>query len=256
MKINTRDIQKSIDYRTRQTGQKSLWSHFSKFMAKYIVKLLLHTPVTPNQVSMACVGIVIVAAVLFAQGTFQNLIIGALLLFFACILDDVDGNLARCRGITTKIQSSFLCTLYHHVPSVIFLGMGIGVYRATENLIYLYLGFAASFTHILSAYLLLLRQNSILKNLDYCRIDMKKTAGARKFAKNRLQAIILKALASPVYYIKEITLFAVLANQFFWSMALEAYVVFYGVYLAARLIPFYIYAYYSLKKIEKRAKKK
>lgn len=67
-------------------------------VAFLLVKLLQHTPVTPNHVTMFSLIPGLASGLCFWQGTPEYFLVGALLLFFTNVLDCVDGMLARIRG--------------------------------------------------------------------------------------------------------------------------------------------------------------
>jgi phosphatidylglycerophosphate synthase len=72
-------------------------------IAAPIVRLLLDTPVTPNQVTMASFALRVAAAYLLASGTWGWNIVAATVLLAGFVLDMVDGQLARARGTGTKL---------------------------------------------------------------------------------------------------------------------------------------------------------
>jgi phosphatidylglycerophosphate synthase len=80
----------------------------SDFLAYYIhsplenriVKLLLKTPVTPNNITLLINIVAYGAAVLFFLG---HLLEGSILTFFVGLLDGVDGKLARAKSMCSKV---------------------------------------------------------------------------------------------------------------------------------------------------------
>ncbi len=72
-------------------------------LAAILVRPLIHTPVTPNQVTLLSVLFALVAAFGFSQGTLEGLIAGGVLFEFSLILDCVDGQLARAKNMASDL---------------------------------------------------------------------------------------------------------------------------------------------------------
>jgi phosphatidylglycerophosphate synthase len=68
---------------------------FNRPCGRPLSKLLIHTPVSPNAVSLASIALGLIAAGCFAAGSQRWAIIGALLFQLSAIVDCVDGDLAR-----------------------------------------------------------------------------------------------------------------------------------------------------------------
>lgn len=72
-------------------------------IARRLVDLLVHTPITPNQITLiaALVGVAAGVTIAFGVGRPRVLLTGGLLLFAAVVLDCCDGQLARRKGISS-----------------------------------------------------------------------------------------------------------------------------------------------------------
>ena len=68
---------------------------FNRPCGRPLSKLLIHTPVSPNMVSVASILTGVVSAIFFASGQFITGIVGALLFQLSAIVDCVDGDIAR-----------------------------------------------------------------------------------------------------------------------------------------------------------------
>jgi phosphatidylglycerophosphate synthase len=91
----------------------------------YATLLLLHTPLTPNTITLIAIAAGILAGALFALGCW---VIGIVVLLIAIVLDFSDGEVSRYRGTQSK-EGSYLDKVYTFSvhPSPI-AGMTIGVY--------------------------------------------------------------------------------------------------------------------------------
>src|SRR5262249_1547202 len=70
---------------------------FNRRLCRPFVRLLSHTPVTPNMVTFGGVVISILSALAFAHGTYLWSVLGAVLFYIAGLFDEMDGMLARIK---------------------------------------------------------------------------------------------------------------------------------------------------------------
>jgi hypothetical protein len=90
-----------------------------------MTRVLVHTPVTPNQVSAAALALGLVAAGLVATGRWPFLVAGGLVLQLASILDGVDGEIARLKPVTSR-GGEWFDTVCDDVTSIVFFaGTGL-----------------------------------------------------------------------------------------------------------------------------------
>ncbi len=93
-------------------------------------KLLIYTPISPNQVSVAATLIGLLSAACFATGSVQAAIWGAILLQLSAIVDCVDGDLARVLFKESPL-GKWLDIVGDQVVHIgVFVCIGIGLYRA------------------------------------------------------------------------------------------------------------------------------
>lgn len=129
--------------------QKPRYKEVGNWMVRHILRdaalpvtwLLLHTPVTANQVTFVSFLIALWGAIFLASPSPWFFLAGALLLQVWYLLDHVDGQIARYRG-TSSLTGRFFDYLTHHViHGVLFFCLGCYVFRATGNEFYLVWGF-------------------------------------------------------------------------------------------------------------------
>ncbi len=132
--------------------QKPRYKEAGNWMVRHILRdaalpvtwLLLHTPVTANQVTLASLGVGLFGIFLIAFPGHGNFLAGALLLQFWYFLDHVDGQIARYRG-TSGLTGRFFDFLTHHlIHGVIFFSLGFYSYHISGNLAFVVWGFLAS----------------------------------------------------------------------------------------------------------------
>lgn len=113
----------------------------------YFTWILLHSPLTPNGITLVAIAGGVLTGVLFAFGFW---ITGLVTLFVVVTLDFSDGEVSRYRGTTSK-EGSYLDKIYTFAvhPSPI-AGMALGVYHSDPTGWVL----GAGFTNVISVFLL------------------------------------------------------------------------------------------------------
>jgi len=78
-------------------GLDGIHTSFNRRLCWPFVRLLSHTPVTPNAITFGGVVVSILSAIAFAQGTYSWSVLGAFLFYIAGLFDEMDGMLARIK---------------------------------------------------------------------------------------------------------------------------------------------------------------
>jgi len=107
--------------------------HFNRPVGRLLSKLLIHTPVTPNQISIAATLLGILAAVGFGSGSHSAAIIAAIVLQLSAILDCVDGDVARVVFKESPLGKWLDIVGDQIVHIGVFVGIGIGLWRAETS---------------------------------------------------------------------------------------------------------------------------
>jgi len=125
-------------YRYRSSVKSSLSdelvnTYLLRPIAGLLVRMLYRTPVTPNQVTVAAVFAGIAAAVFYAQGSRDAIMIGGLLVTLKDLLDSADGQLARAKSLYSR-AGRFLDSIGDVVVSLlVFSAIGWTLHRSTGN---------------------------------------------------------------------------------------------------------------------------
>lgn len=92
-------------YRQSRKPQDNFWNNWvSRPPAAVVVWLLRPTPITPNQVTFMSLAVfAMAAAVLISWRTHMGLLAGALVVQTSYVLDCVDGQLARHKGLASPV---------------------------------------------------------------------------------------------------------------------------------------------------------
>lgn len=96
--------------------------HLNRRVSRPMARLLSHTPVTPNQVSIVSLGVALGSFLCFVYGYH---IIAALLAQASSVVDGVDGDLARLKRMTSAFGGFMDSILDRYADALIILGLTI-----------------------------------------------------------------------------------------------------------------------------------
>ena len=114
---------------------------FNRPVGRQLSKLLVHTPISPNQVSVVSILIGVASAWFFARG---NFVAGALVFQLCAIIDCVDGDLARALFKQSRLGKWLDLGGDQVVHFSVFAAIGIGVARIDPSVPALALGASAA----------------------------------------------------------------------------------------------------------------
>ncbi|RYZ02758.1 MAG: hypothetical protein EOO73_30300 [Myxococcales bacterium] len=114
--------------------------HLNRYISLFFSRFLVRTPLRPNQVSVAILGIGVAGAIAAAQGTYGSLALGAFLFQAQSVLDGCDGEMSRVSHRGSRM-GEWLDTIGDDLTNYGFFGgAGLGLYRATGQELYLLAG--------------------------------------------------------------------------------------------------------------------
>ena len=103
---------------------------FNRPVGRFFSKVLIHTAVTPNQISICATLIGVASAICFGVGSHTAVLIGALLLQFSAIIDCVDGDVARVLFKESPL-GKWLDIIGDQIVHIgVFVALGVGLWRA------------------------------------------------------------------------------------------------------------------------------
>ena len=117
--------------------------HFNRPVGRPLSKLLIHTPVSPNTVSIVSILIGLVAAGLFAIGNYAMSITAAVLFQISAIIDCVDGDIARAVFKESPLGKWLDLAGDQVVHVAVFAAIAIGLWRQNTETPELWLGISA-----------------------------------------------------------------------------------------------------------------
>ena len=108
-------------------------------LAYGLVKLVVHTPITPNQITFASLLLGLGSGACYWQGSPVYFVWGAILLFLTNLFDCADGMLARVRGTSSLTGYLFDGLVDYTTNTAVIIGMLHGLYVYSDHLIFIWL---------------------------------------------------------------------------------------------------------------------
>lgn len=100
-------------------------SDYARPIARPLTRALVNTRITPIQITIAYTLVGLIAALLFATGTYLNGVIAGVLLFVKSTLDAVDGSLARARQRPSRVGRFLDSICDYFVNAAVFFGLAL-----------------------------------------------------------------------------------------------------------------------------------
>lgn len=130
----------------------------NRLLTKPFTYIFIRMGLHPNYITLMGGAAGILAFFSFSIGTKASFVTGALLFEAFYILDNCDGEVARARGLSSAF-GSWMDTIVDCLVHVLsFIGIGIGLSRATQNPIMLIAGIAAGLGAFLSTLVAMLQK--------------------------------------------------------------------------------------------------
>lgn len=181
-------------------AQKPLYARlFLSHISVAIVKLLVNTPVTPNQVTFFALITGLLSCIFFAFGTLAMYIWGALALELFYLLDMVDGQLSRYRQTSTLTGAFFDHIATYIVHPWIFVCLGIGLYRHSHSIVIVIAGTAAGLGILMNYLIHDARSNIILGYFKRKRPPTSQTIEEKAVNKTSSNGSFVKSIYSLIH---------------------------------------------------------
>lgn len=116
-------------------------THITHPVSIRIVALLQKIDISPDILTFLTVIFGVISAVLFTFPSVLSYLAGALMLQAYYVFDAVDGQYARLKGKTSLTGAYFDYISNHIVDSLVFLGMGLGLFRSGGEPLFMVCGF-------------------------------------------------------------------------------------------------------------------
>jgi CDP-diacylglycerol--serine O-phosphatidyltransferase len=100
-------------------------SDYARPIARRMTRAVINTRITPIQITVAYTLIGLIAAMLFATGTYFNGVIAGILLLVKSTLDAVDGSLARARQRPSRVGRFLDSICDYFINAAVFFGLAL-----------------------------------------------------------------------------------------------------------------------------------
>jgi hypothetical protein len=117
----------------------------TRHLSYWLTPFLARTPLTPNQITALSLAAGLAGAVCFTVGRWDWSVAGGLLLILCYTLDNCDGEIARMKRMSSEWGAHFDDVVDWLVDGAFFAALGYGTWAATGNVIWFWLGIAATF---------------------------------------------------------------------------------------------------------------
>lgn len=123
---------------------------FTRIFSIYVTKLLLYTPLTPNQITTIGMSTYFVGIGFLFFNDFTLNLVAVFLVFFSIVLDGCDGEVARFRKIASQVGTLYAEPVSHDIQyGASFFLIGIAVYLGSGDVIHILLGSIAGISKLL-----------------------------------------------------------------------------------------------------------
>lgn len=126
----------------------------TRFFSRQLTKFFLKTSLSPNIITLLSLVIGLVSAVYFFQGAYGSNLVGAGLLLLSAWVDCTDGEIARLKFMESKVGGKLDIICDNLVHFAVFFAIGIGLYQATGQTVFIILGAFAVLGSLISFLLL------------------------------------------------------------------------------------------------------
>lgn len=188
--------------------------HFNRKCSKWITRMLLRTPLTPNAVTVLATVVGLLAAMAFAWGGYAAGIVGALLFQLSAILDCCDGEVARLKFMESSFGEQLDVALDNVVHIGLYAGMGWAAYRSNWGVFALVLAGLAIVGNV-AAFAVVQRAFKVRDVLDTQRRRRVETMLNRLASRDFSVLILALAL---IGHVEWFLLLAAIGSNIFWPL--------------------------------------
>ncbi|MBU0581100.1 MAG: CDP-alcohol phosphatidyltransferase family protein [Candidatus Margulisbacteria bacterium] len=115
-----------------------------------ITKHVARTNLTPNQITFISFLIGMAAAYLISTAVWKNMVVGGILVILSYVFDNVDGEIARLKGLGSK-KGAFIDEILDRIKEgILFFTIALALYKQTNNYLAWVFGFIALFSVLMT----------------------------------------------------------------------------------------------------------
>ncbi len=151
-----KNCEKALLLNSRLANDSFMDRWITRSISRRLTARWLHTDWTPNQITLLSLVVGLIAAGCFAVGQYGFSLAGAVLLLLSAWIDCTDGEIARIKFMESALGKQLDILSDNVVHWALFFCIGLGLYRAYDDALYLWLG-GLSVLGSLTAFFLLWR---------------------------------------------------------------------------------------------------
>ena len=110
------------------------------FLNSWVVRMLYPTSITPNQITFLSLIFGLLSFGFYVSGRPDRLVWGAIFLYGKVFLDNVDGNLARVRGTSSRFGRFFDSLTDFAITVLVYIGISFYLVQTTGDAKFWFLG--------------------------------------------------------------------------------------------------------------------
>lgn len=134
---------KNVCTRRKKNYQESYVFDFTRLWSLPFTYVLVNTPLTPNMISFLSFALLVVSCGFIIQATPFATLVGGIICWFSWVLDCVDGEVARLRGIASNF-GGWLDMVFDRLGDVVlFAAITINLYKNQPTLLVVVIGLFA-----------------------------------------------------------------------------------------------------------------
>lgn len=166
-----RKIISSYDDDKRKVDKReNIFVYFVARPISYILTIVfIKQGISANKVSILSAISALTGSIMIAFGEYDVRLFGSFFIFLWIVLDCVDGNIARYHKASSGVGEYLDAMGGYIVNASIFMAIGIAAFNSTNQVIFLYMGYLASISSILSRLLHHKWMNSVGGNNIFTR---------------------------------------------------------------------------------------
>lgn len=147
---------KSLRYKTTEEMNKKEgileWLIYRR-LSKLVLKPILKTSITPNQITFVSLIFACLAGIFLIKGDYILGLFAVFCIFIVDILDNLDGDLARAKNISTSFGAFFDAYINAITQFILYLTATIGLFFTTGNYLVIFAGMFALSSVLLMVFL-------------------------------------------------------------------------------------------------------
>ena len=186
-----RRAERALIERLPKLGDGPIARYLNRPLSTRITRRLVDRSVTPNQISVFCFGLSLLAAALFAAGGTLTLALGGLLAQLSSVVDGCDGEVARLQFRESVFGGWFDAVLDRYSDAFLLFGLTWHVFAAEGSPLVLAVGFLAITGSFMVSY-----TADKYDGMVRARFEKGKTGGFRIGRDLRVLVIALGAVAN------------------------------------------------------------